>query len=260
MIARAVLRLASRLQTLRFLISSRAAGAEPIARETVALYAPLANRLGIWQLKWELEDWRFAFLSRRPTISSASQLEQTREDASARWSSGRAFAPAADRSRRRSGGHGRPKHIVSIHQKMAAKQVALEQVHDLLALRVVVEEVARCYEVLSVVHASWPPIESEYDDYIAKPKANGYQSLHTVVTGPDGHPIEIQIRTRACTPTLNWGGGHWRYKEGRRDERADHDDASSGCDACSNGARTPRRRFRHRKPRTKPRWPAGSTR
>jgi len=222
----AVLRLASRLQTLRFLISSRAPGAEPIARETVALYAPLANRLGIWQLKWELEDLAFRLLEPQTYDLIASQLEQTREDRE------RTVEQAAERLRRLLTGAGvaaevtgRPKHIVSIHQKMAAKQVALEQVHDLLALRVVVEEVARCYEALSVVHASWAPIESEYDDYIAKPKANGYQSLHTVVTGPDGHPIEIQIRTRRMHANAELGvAAHWRYKEGRRDERADHDD------------------------------------
>jgi len=221
-----VLRLASRVQTLRFLVQTGASGAEAIARETVALYAPLANRLGIWQLKWELEDLAFRLLEPHTYHRIASQLEQTRE------ASERIVEQAAQRLKGllKDAGigaevSGRPKHIVSIYQKLGAKQLAIEQVHDLLALRVIVEQIANCYEVLSVVHASWAPIESEYDDYIAKPKANGYQSLHTVVKGPDERPIEIQIRTRAMHANAELGvAAHWRYKEGRRDSRADQDD------------------------------------
>jgi GTP pyrophosphokinase len=226
-----VLRLASRLQTMRFLArgaesARQAAGAEAIARETSALLAPLANRLGIWQLKWELEDLAFRLLQPQTYHQIARQLEQTRAQRE------RTVEHAADRLRAllREAGvaaevSGRPKHIASIHQKMLGKGLSIEQVHDLLALRVIVEQVAACYEALSVVHSSWAPIESEYDDYIARPKPNGYQSLHTVVRDPDGRPIEIQIRTRQMHQDAELGvAAHWRYKEGRKDAGAGYDE------------------------------------
>jgi GTP pyrophosphokinase len=221
-----VLRLASRLQTLRFLVAAKAKEAGPIARETVALFAPLANRLGIWQLKWELEDLSFRLLDPEGYERLASQLEQSREERE------RTVARTAQRLRElldqasiRAEISGRPKHIVSIQQKMAAKRLELDQVHDLLALRVIVEDVAACYEVLSIVHSNWRPLEREYDDYIAKPKANGYQSLHTVVSDAEGRPIEIQIRTRRMHVNAELGvAAHWRYKEGRRDSAAEHDE------------------------------------
>jgi GTP pyrophosphokinase len=221
-----VLRLASRLQTMRFLARTpQAPGAAPIARETLALLAPLANRLGIWQLKWELEDLAFRLLEPQAFEQIARQLEQSREQRE------HTVEAAAQRLRRLLGEagvtaevSGRPKHIASIHQKMIDKRLSLEQVHDLLALRVIVEKVADCYEVLSLVHSSWTPIESEYDDYIARPKPNDYQSLHTVVTDPDGRPIEIQIRTRQMHRDAELGvAAHWRYKEGRRGDGGDID-------------------------------------
>ncbi|HEX4599370.1 MAG TPA: bifunctional (p)ppGpp synthetase/guanosine-3',5'-bis(diphosphate) 3'-pyrophosphohydrolase, partial [Burkholderiaceae bacterium] len=218
-----VLRLASRLQTMRFLARNpEADGAAAIARETSALLAPLANRLGIWQLKWELEDLALRLLEPQTYQGIANQLEQSREQRE------RTVAEAADRLRAlvvdagiAAEVSGRSKHIASVHQKMLAKGLSVEQVHDLLALRVIVEQVATCYEVLSMVHSTWGVIESEYDDYIAKPKPNGYQSLHTVVRDPAGHPIEIQIRTRQMHQDAELGvAAHWRYKEGRRDARA----------------------------------------
>ena len=222
-----VLRLASRLQTLRFLSGSSAPqGAEAIARETLALFTPLANRLGIWQLKWEMEDLAFRLLEPQTYQDIARQLEQSREERE------RTVEQAAARLRALLGEAGisaevtgRPKHIASIHQKMIAKRLSVQQVHDLLALRVIVDQLAACYEVLSVVHSNWTPLESEYDDYIARPKPNGYQSLHTVVEDPDGRPIEIQIRTRQMHESAELGvAAHWRYKEGRRDVRAEHDE------------------------------------
>jgi GTP pyrophosphokinase len=222
-----VLRLASRVQTMRFLSRNpKSSTAEAIARETSTLLAPLANRLGIWQLKWELEDLAFRLLEPQTYQGIADQLEQSREQRE------RTVAEAAERLRALLADagitaevSGRSKHIASIHQKMMAKRLSVQQVHDLLALRVIVEQVANCYEVLSMVHSSWGAIESEYDDYIAKPKPNGYQSLHTVVTDPEGQPIEIQIRTRQMHQDAELGvAAHWRYKEGRRDARAADDE------------------------------------
>jgi len=236
-----VLRLASRLQTMRFLAEqpsfalrategdpavARRATAGSIARETATLLVPLANRLGIWQLKWELEDLALRLLEPQTYDQIARQLEQTREQRD------RTVQQAADRLRRilaeagvQAEVSGRPKHIASIHQKMIAKRLSIEQVHDLLALRVIVEQIAGCYEVLSVVHSNWSPIETEYDDYIARPKRNGYQSLHAVVQDADGRPIEIQIRTRQMHQNAELGvAAHWRYKEGRRDAAAEYDE------------------------------------
>ncbi len=224
-----VLRLASRLQTMRFVAhnpaAAQSAGSEAIARETLSLFAPLANRLGIWQLKWELEDLAFRVLEPQAFHHITRQLEQSRAQREG------TVEQAAQRLRKLLGSagitgevSGRPKHVASIHQKMIAKGLSIEQVHDLLAVRVIVDQVATCYEVLSVVHSSWTPIESEYDDYIARPKPNGYQSLHTVVRDPDGGPIEIQIRTRQMHRDAELGvAAHWRYKEGRRDDRAQYD-------------------------------------
>ena len=222
-----VLRLASRVQTMRFLARHpAAAGAQAIARETLALLAPLANRLGIWQLKWELEDLALRVLEPQTYDRIAGQIEQTRAQRE------RVVEQATESLRQllsdagvRAEVTGRPKHIASVHQKMAAKRLSIEQVHDLLALRVIVEQLANCYEALSVVHSSWTPIESEYDDYIARPKPNGYQSLHTVVQDPDGRPIEIQIRTRQMHQSAELGvAAHWRYKEGRRETVAGYDE------------------------------------
>jgi GTP pyrophosphokinase len=222
-----VLRLASRLQTMRFLARNPPTdGTEAIARETSALLAPLANRLGIWQLKWEMEDLALRLLEPQTYDRIAGQLEQSREQRE------RTVEEAARGLRELLAGAGiaaevtgRTKHIASVHQKMIAKHLSVAQVHDLLALRVIVEQVAACYEVLSLVHSTWSSIESAYDDYIAKPKPNGYQSLHTVVRDPDGRPIEIQIRTRQMHQDAELGvAAHWRYKEGRRDGGAAYDE------------------------------------
>ncbi len=213
-----VLRLASRLQTLRFLVGHPdGADAEAIARETSTLLAPLANRLGIWQLKWELEDLSLRLLQPAVYHRIAGQLEQSRAERE------RTVLQATERLRAllseagvAAEVSGRPKHIASIHQKMLSKGLSIAQVHDLLAVRVIVERVATCYEALSVIHSKWAAVESDYDDYIARPKTNGYQSLHTVVRDPAGQLIEIQIRTRQMHQDAELGvAAHWRYKEGR---------------------------------------------
>ncbi|HQR20866.1 MAG TPA: bifunctional (p)ppGpp synthetase/guanosine-3',5'-bis(diphosphate) 3'-pyrophosphohydrolase [Burkholderiaceae bacterium] len=211
-----LLRLASRLQTLRYYALSKRPGAEPIARETLDLYAPLANRLGIWQLKWELEDLSFRFLEPETYKSVARLLDEKRseresfiEEALVRL---RALVAEAGL---RAEITGRPKHIFSIWNKMRTKGYAFEQVYDVRGLRVIVDEVPQCYQVLALVHSTWTPVESEYDDYIARPKPNGYQSLHTVVGDDAGRTLEVQIRTRRMHEHAELGvAAHWKYKEG----------------------------------------------
>ena len=211
-----LLRLASRLQTLRYYAQSKAAGAEPIARETLDLYAPLANRLGIWQLKWELEDLSFRFLEPETYKAVARLLDEKRVERES-------FIDAALARLRgmlaeagiRAEVTGRPKHIYSIYSKMRSKGLAFEQVYDVRGMRVIVDEVPQCYQVLALVHSAWTPVESEYDDYIARPKSNGYQSLHTVVGDDAGRTLEVQIRTRRMHEHAELGvAAHWRYKEG----------------------------------------------
>ncbi len=218
-----VLRLASRLQTLRFLAAQRSAQAEVYARETRALYAPLANRLGIWQIKWEMEDLALRFLEPQVYQDIAHLLEEKRGQREQRVA-----AAAADLQALLDGAgivatiSGRPKHIASIAAKMSAKELSFDRILDQRALRVVVERLGHCYEVLALVHQRWHPVEGQYDDYIAKPKSNGYQSLHTVVTDDDGRPIEIQIRTGEMHEQAEFGvAAHWRYKEGGGGDRSE---------------------------------------
>jgi GTP pyrophosphokinase len=218
-----LLRLASRLQTLRYYAASKQPGSEAFAHETMTLYAPLANRLGIWQMKWELEDLAFRFIEPDTYKQVARLLEEKRverEDFITR---------AQERVRKmlaeagiRADVSGRPKHIYSICSKMRAKGLTFDQLYDVRGLRVIVDEVAQCYQVLSLVHGAWNPIASEYDDYIARPKPNGYQSLHTVVADEQGRALEIQIRTRAMHEFAELGvAAHWRYKEGGKARATD---------------------------------------
>jgi GTP pyrophosphokinase len=217
-----LLRLASRLQTLRWHVTARREGSDQFARETLALYAPLANRLGIWQLKWELEDLSFRFLEPQTYKRIARRLEHKRAERESFIETAQADLRAMLVQAGIAGEvSGRPKHIYSIWQKMRAKGLEFEQLFDVRALRVMVGEVAHCYQVLSLVHARWAPVPNEYDDYIARPKPNGYQSLHTVVTDATGAPLEIQIRTRQMHEFAELGvAAHWRYKEGGRSDRS----------------------------------------
>ncbi len=210
-----LLRLASRLQTLRWFAQSRTPCPPELATETLQVFAPLANRLGIWQIKWELEDLAFRFLQ-------PQQYQQV-----ARWVDGkrlqREHSVRAAQSQLATvlaaagitcDVQGRPKHLYSIWKKMQGKGLAFEQVLDARALRVIVATVADCYAVLARVHAAWEPLDGEFDDYIARPKANGYQSLHTVVRGADGAPLEVQVRTQAMHEHAEHGvAAHWMYKE-----------------------------------------------
>jgi len=210
-----LLRLASRLQTLRWFAASRTPGAHELAAEALQVFAPLANRLGIWQIKWELEDLAFRFLDPESYHAIARQLDERRTDREARIIRLR-HELEADLAAHglKAEVQGRPKHLHSIWKKMKKKGVAFAGVMDMLALRVVVPDVAGCYAVLARVHERWPAIAGEFDDYIARPKPNGYRSLHTVVQGDDGRAVEIQIRTPEMHEHAEYGvSAHWAYKE-----------------------------------------------
>ncbi len=210
-----MLRLASRLQTLRHFAATKLPVSPALARESLQVFAPLANRLGIWEIKWEIEDLAFRFLEPENYKVVARLLEQKRVVRESSMESLRMRLqvelaaegiPAAVQ--------GRPKHIYSIVKKMRGKSLDFQQVYDIRALRIVVATVADCYRALAHVHGRFTPVPSEFDDYIARPKSNGYQSLHTVVRDAQGQAIEFQIRTQAMHDHAEHGvAAHWAYKE-----------------------------------------------
>jgi len=210
-----MLRLASRLQTLRYYAASKRPVSPGIAREALQVFAPLANRLGIWQMKWELEDLSFRFLEPETYKQIARLLDEKRAERELYMEQLRGRVESELRARSISASvQGRPKHIYSIVKKMRGKALDFDQVFDIRALRVVVPTVKDCYAALSWVHQQFRPLEAEFDDYIARPKPNGYQSLHTVVRDETGKPIEIQIRTQAMHDHAEHGvAAHWAYKE-----------------------------------------------
>ena len=184
-------------------------------REVLDLYAPLANRLGIFQLKWELEDLSFRMMEPDTYKRIAKMLEEKRMLRESFVASSIArlqkeLAAAGIKAEV----FGRPKHIYSIWKKMRGKELDFSELYDVRAFRVIVDDIKTCYTVLGVVHNIWTPIPKEFDDYISRPKANGYQSLHTVVTAEDGRPLEVQIRTQEMHNFAEYGvAAHWRYKE-----------------------------------------------
>src|SRR6266705_572666 len=218
-----LLRLASRTQTLRWLARAPHAERAQLARETLDIYAPLANRLGVWQLKWELEDLSFRYLEPELYKRIAGLLEGRRSERE-RFVE-QAIAELADELARagiRAEITGRPKHLYSIYSKMRAKSLDFSQIHDVSGLRVLVDEAKDCYTVLGVVHNLWAPIPREFDDYISRPKANLYRSLHTAVIGPEGKALEVQIRIREMHRDAELGvAAHWRYKEGAKRGKGD---------------------------------------
>jgi GTP pyrophosphokinase len=220
-----MLRLASRVQSLRWLSANPNDERLDMARESLDIYAPLANRLGVWQLKWELEDLSFRFLEPDTYKRIAKQLDEKRVEREAFI----ADAMVKLRSELEAAGihaeiQGRPKHIYSIWNKMRAKHIEFAEVYDVRALRVLVDEVRDCYAALGVVHHLWQPLPREFDDYIAHPKGNNYRSLHTAVLAPDGRSLEVQIRTREMHRHAEMGvAAHWRYKEGSGQDK-DYDD------------------------------------
>jgi GTP pyrophosphokinase len=221
-----LIRLASRTQTLRFLARAPEETRRELARETLDIYAPLANRLGVWQLKWELEDLSFRFLEPELYRRIAGQLDERRDEresfiAAATATLSRAIAAAGIAAEVT----GRPKHIYSIYSKMREKGLEFAELHDVRGLRVLVDTVKDCYTVLGIAHDLWQPIPREFDDYISRPKGNSYRSLHTAVVGPDGRALEVQIRTHEMHRDAELGvAAHWRYKEGRSGKGEAFDD------------------------------------
>lgn len=212
-----LVRLGTRVTTLRYFADNKVQNerSKQYARETFDLYAPLANRLGVWQLKWELEDLSFRFLQPEAYKRIASQLEEKRVEREA------FIANAIKRlqSEMAAAGikaevFGRPKHIFSIWSKLRGKAIEFSDLYDVRAFRVIVDDVKTCYTVLGIIHNIWAPIPEEFDDYISRPKPNGYQSLHTIVIAEDGRPLEVQVRTNDMHDFAEYGvAAHWRYKE-----------------------------------------------
>ncbi len=213
---RAVLiKLAFRVQRLRQLKLATATEQQEVARESLEIFAPIANRLGIGQLKWELEDLAFRYLEPDTYKTIAKNLDEKREERE------QFIVDVVEKITQITADeeitaeiYGRPKHIYSIWKKMSSKHRGFDDIYDVRAVRVVVKTIAECYVVLGLVHAQWRHINQEFDDYIANPKENGYQSLHTAVYGPKAKPVEVQIRTRQMHEFAEFGvAAHWRYKE-----------------------------------------------
>jgi GTP pyrophosphokinase len=217
-----LIKLADRLHNLRTLSYLEPERRLKIADETMEIYAPLASRLGIWEMKWQLEDLSFRFQEPQKYRNIARQLANTRTTRERLIGSAiEILTKELERAGLKVDISGRPKHIYSIHRKMIRRDVSLNQIYDLMAIRVIVDTEADCYSALGVVHSLWHPIPGQFDDYIATPKDSLYQSLHTTVVGPEGSPLEIQIRTWDMHRLAEYGvAAHWRYKEGgKRDLR-----------------------------------------
>ena len=210
-----LLRLASRLQTLRFFAASKTPCPRALAAESLQVFAPLANRLGIWQIKWELEDLSFRFLEPDSYQRVAHLLDERRVEREQRVEVFRQRLADDLQARGLSAEvQGRPKHLYSIWKKMQGKRLDITQVLDLRAVRVIVPDVAGCYAVLGRAHELFRPVAGEFDDYIERPKPNGYQSLHTVVLDNADRAVEVQIRTRQMHEHAEHGvAAHWAYKD-----------------------------------------------
>jgi GTP pyrophosphokinase len=213
-----LIKLAERVVYLRSITRADEAVRRAAGEDTLALFAPLANRLGVAEFKWELEDFAFRFTEPELYRKVAGLLDEKRNDREAYIA--RVVAKLSEELAGmgiEASIHGRPKHIYSIFRKMRGKNLPFERLFDIRAVRVIVKNVRECYAVLGVVHDLWTPVEGEFDDYIASPKANDYKSLHTAVVGPEGRTLEVQIRTEEMHLHSEHGvAAHWRYKEGRR--------------------------------------------
>ena len=212
----AVIKLAERVQALRYAKDYDEARQQRIAREAASVFAPLANRMGMWQLKWELEDLSLRYLREDIYLGIAKQLKRRRQEREEQIAElveviqGQ-LAKAGIKARVK----GRAKNIFSIWRKMQSKGIALDDVHDVRAVRIVVNDLASCYASLGIILSTWSHVPSEFDDYIAVPKENGYQSIHTAITFDDGRSLEVQIRTREMHENAELGVcAHWAYKEG----------------------------------------------
>jgi len=213
-----LVKLAERTHALRCAAKRDEATRAALGQQARELFAPLANRLGVWQIKWEMEDWAFRYLEPETYKRIAAQLDEKRADRQA-YILGIIERLQAELALHDIEGEvsGRPKHIASIVNKMRRKRLSFEQLYDIRAVRVLVRNEIDCYTVLGIVHNLWQPIPGEFDDYIAKPKSNDYRSLHTAVIGPEDRALEVQIRTFDMHRHAELGvAAHWRYKEGGR--------------------------------------------
>jgi GTP pyrophosphokinase len=211
-----LIKLADRLHNMRTVNALPAERRLRMARETMDIYAPLAHRLGIWQIKWELEDLAFEQLNPEAFHDVVRRLARRRKE---RETFVRDMSEVLERELEKIGIvaqiTGRPKHLYSIYQKMSKGGKEFSEIYDLVAMRVMVDQIKDCYGVLGVVHSLWKPVPGRFKDYIAMPKSNGYQSLHTTVVSHTGDPMEIQIRTHDMHETAEFGiAAHWQYKEG----------------------------------------------
>lgn len=218
-----LIKLADHLRALRGMVKSDDAPRRvELAELTRDVFAPLANRLGVWQIKWELEDLTLRVLEPDSYKRIARLLDEKRQDRE-RYIENVVAQLKGELTRAGIAGEvsGRPKHIASIHRKMKSKALDFEGLYDVRAVRVLVEDIKDCYAVLGIVHSLWSPLPKEFDDYIAKPKTNNYRSLHTAVIGPEGKSVEVQIRTREMHEHSELGvAAHWQYKEGGRGDRS----------------------------------------
>ncbi|MDF2178342.1 GTP diphosphokinase [Aliiglaciecola sp. CAU 1673] len=221
-----VIKLAERVCALHQVKSADEETRVLVARECASIYAPLANRLGIGQLKWELEDMAFRFLHPETYKQIAKLLDEKREDRE-RYIDDFVTSLQAklEEQQIRAQVYGRPKHIYSIWKKMQKKHLDFDELFDIRAVRIIADRLQDCYGALGTVHANWKHIPREFDDYIATPKPNGYQSIHTVIVGPAGRSVEIQIRTQQMHQDAELGvAAHWKYKEGTAGGRSGYED------------------------------------
>jgi GTP pyrophosphokinase len=221
-----VIKLADRLHNMRTLEPLRPDKRRRIAQETKEIYAPLAHRLGMAQIRWELEDLAFKHLETEAYRDLAKKIAERRKE---REEQIEALRGPLEEELRRAGipceVYGRPKHLYSIHRKMQHRGKPYEEIYDLMAIRVVTDNVANCYHALGVIHNKWTPLQERFHDYIATPKSNMYRSLHTTIFGPGGRLYEIQIRTHEMHRTAEYGiAAHWRYKEGERSKADEVDE------------------------------------
>jgi len=213
-----LIKLAERTQALRCLSGASADQQKLIAQQTRSIFAPLANRLGVWQLKWELEDLSVRYLEPELYKKIAKLLDERRVDREQYIADVLAqLKQTLIHAGVKAEVSGRPKHIYSIINKMKLKRLDFSELYDVRAVRILVDDIKGCYTALGLVHERWPPIDGEFDDYIAHPKSNNYRSLHTAVLGPRGLPLEVQIRTHEMHQHSELGvAAHWRYKEGSK--------------------------------------------
>ncbi|UOP04160.2 RelA/SpoT family protein [Conchiformibius kuhniae] len=218
-----LIKLALRTRTMQYLSQVPDSPAvRTLAKETLDIFAPLANRLGVWQLKWQLEDLGFRHHNPEEYRRIAKLLDEKREERLEYIENFlNTLRGEMDKARIHYDVAGRPKHIYSIYKKMVKKKLDFDGLYDIRAVRILVDSVAECYSTLGIVHSLWQPIPGEFDDYIANPKGNGYKSLHTVIVGPQDKGIEVQIRTFEMHEFNEFGvAAHWRYKEGGKGDSA----------------------------------------